>query len=221
MVQWEISIHAPRVGSDSPADLLKYYKRHFNPRSPCGERPPRLATPGTPSNFNPRSPCGERPGTTGQTRTVWRFQSTLPVWGATNAQGTITRADLFQSTLPVWGATLSRLEALEARLFQSTLPVWGATLVSNPHPGQTIISIHAPRVGSDRCRSAACRWCGNFNPRSPCGERPRHRETTYDDEGFQSTLPVWGATFNWFYWERDGKISIHAPRVGSDRLVRL
>ena len=59
----------------------------------------------------------------------------------------------------------------------------------------TAISIHAPRVGSD-----------------PTFDINR---TVFP--AFQSTLPVWGATFVpnrlvWQHW-----ISIHAPRVGSDR----
>ena len=67
----------------------------------------------------------------------------------------------------VW-ADLPRLPAR----FQSTLPVWGAT------QGRTLagvlldISIHAPRVGSDGTRPSGCPPPeGNFNPRSPCGER--------------------------------------------------
>ena len=84
---------------------------------------------------------------------------------------------------------------MKIKLFQSTLPVWGATLEKSPlfqkisdfnprspcgerpgsHQGEVIpmvISIHAPRVGSDlrRCGRRSIRR--NFNPRSPCGERP-------------------------------------------------
>ena len=33
---------------------------------------------------------------------------------------------------------------------------------------------------------------------------------------FQSTLPVWGATHPWHYYSTMQKVSIHAPRVGSD-----
>ena len=35
---------------------------------------------------------------------------------------------------------------------------------------------------------------GNFNPRSPCGERPEVVLDGLSDSTFQSTLPVWGAT---------------------------
>ena len=34
------------------------------------------------------------------------------------------------------------------------------------------ISIHAPRVGSDKKDSVLLHWLCDFNPRSPCGERP-------------------------------------------------
>ena len=56
-----ISIHAPRVGSDGTGGADGGGVRHFNPRSPCGERLARSQTKGIFS----------------------KFQSTLPVWGAT------------------------------------------------------------------------------------------------------------------------------------------
>ena len=73
--------------------------------------------------------------------------------------------------------------------------MWGATQGNNHENAYSIISIHAPRVGSDPT-IPFCLWV------SPI---------------FQSTLPVWGAT-----WIDGSKfvmagISIHAPRVGSDK----
>ena len=79
------------------------------------------------------------------------------------------------------------------------------------------ISIHAPRAGSDVCRKNPCSDSKNFNPRSPCGERPwrqwkssrfnyfNPRSPCGERRGggyaavrpintFQSTLPVRGAT---------------------------
>ena len=126
-----------------------------------------------------------------------------------------------------------------------------------------IISIHAPRTGSDRkwcttllwgwsfqstlpARGAtrtACkhfRYVGNFNPRSPHGERlpavlrPQyshaisiHAPRTGSDVCgvfylfvahaiFQSTLPARGATFVTSDNSPFAIISIHAPRTGSD-----
>ena len=58
--------------------------------------------------------------------------------------------------------------------------------------------------------------CQNFNPRSPCGERPSGRGGICPRNEFQSTLPVRGATQIWLSGNRKHDISIHAPRAGSD-----
>ena len=78
------------------------------------------------------------------------------------------------------------------------------------------ISIHAPRVGSDFFYQRATVSAINFNPRSPCGER--HLDIIHGllTDTFQSTLPVWGATFSSKQHTSSSNISIHAPRVGSD-----
>ena len=81
--QQPISIHAPRTGSDHFRHALQADQRHFNPRSPHGERLPtsnvhhflpfisihaprtgsdgqRGRKPSAQPHFNPRSPHGER-----------------------------------------------------------------------------------------------------------------------------------------------------------------
>ena len=77
-----------------------------------------------------------------------------------------------------------------------------------------------------------------FNPRSPCGERHDEASDKLKNIEFQSTLPVWGATYEYKLFRvfrkfqstlpvwgatcaaccprRIRTISIHAPRVGSD-----
>ena len=79
-----------------------------------------------------------------------------------------------------------------------------------------LISIHAPRVGSDylalRERLSA----------SISIHAPRVGSDTFVlcigkyRDGFQSTLPVWGATVLLTGYNHLVAISIHAPRVGSD-----
>ena len=86
-----------------------------------------------------------------------------------------------------------------ALTFQSTLPVWGATRRAVPIIPPLLISIHAPRVGSDEDLDAMTPEERNFNPRSPCGERPGLRGVVHFQLG----------------------ISIHAPRVGSDSATNL
>ncbi len=80
------------------------------------------------------------------------------------------------------------------------------------------ISIHAPRVGSDLDTQTITASDVYFNPRSPCGERPVKSSYCPRCYAFQSTLPVWGATEDPQYLAAIRKISIHAPRVGSDNV---
>ena len=102
-------------------------------------------------------------------------------------------------------------------VFQSTLPVWGATAGKPRYKCALRISIHAPRVGSDTWGIAPFQvLCVYFNPRSPCGERRLSRLRPSKSRLFQSTLPVWGATFRHCTPHILLSISIHAPRVGSD-----
>ena len=258
----QISIHAPRTGSDFISFSSHLREGYFNPRSPHGERRrarlnPRLSSP---------------------------FQSTLPARGATSlgqigAQGgeisihaprtgsdehghktadgqpisihaPRTGSDAhappsapagypFQSTLPARGATAMCAMLQVPPLFQSTLPARGATWTC--------------------CRSSAAQT--HFNPRSPHGERPieginwagigefqstlpargatplrtstgralvfqstlpargatdRKAPSTSTRPLFQSTLPARGATEQREEANRRARISIHAPRTGSD-----
>ena len=78
-----ISIHAPRVGSDGQRRQPHQRLRHFNPRSPRGERRKADVHRHEQSDFNPRSPRGERLCTPDISLPLFIFQSTLPAWGAT------------------------------------------------------------------------------------------------------------------------------------------
>ena len=107
-------------------------------------------------------------------------------------------------------------EILPKISFQSTLPARGATFAQNFENNQTLISIHAPREGSDALIGTMRAVLPNFNPRSPRGERLLSALFLVIQCEFQSTLPARGATpdgnYNFvMYW-----ISIHAPREGSD-----
>ena len=80
----------------------------------------------------------------------WRFQSTLPVRGATTLDEQAQILVEFQSTLPVRGATCLYTSTTRSGRFQSTLPVRGATGPPQIPPAPPPISIHAPREGSDK-----------------------------------------------------------------------
>ena len=61
MRRMDISIHAPREGSDFVVLLVMVIDKYFNPRSPRGERLFTVLRLILGRNFNPRSPRGERP----------------------------------------------------------------------------------------------------------------------------------------------------------------
>ena len=147
------------------------------------------------------------------------FQSMLPVRGAPgDSEGIYLDVYLFQSTLPARGATVRLLlpgppgdnfnprsprgerrfvgteDQWLASLFQSTLPMRGATQGVGGVWGLLLISIHAPREGSD-----SFVWLFRFRSSIFQSTLPVRGATGALASGigalqFQSTLPVRGAT---------------------------
>ena len=129
------------------------------------------------------------------------------------------------------------------RIFQSTLPARGATHFLFPPLVMVSISIHAPRTGSDYVGGQYYITYGNFNPRSPHGERRgnrRHHQAWGGNFNPRSphgerlpALSSSGSTPNFNPRSPHGErheilvccatavsISIHAPRTGSDAPFR-
>ena len=172
---YQISIHAPRMGSDmkvtSPSDLMQIFQstlpgwgatrpsssscqssKYFNPRSPDGERPTWCArAPTARTNFNPRSPDGERRGVRHAPGVVANFNPRSPDGERPSRLGEHHRHAFISIHAPRMGSDRkgNRLRSRHSK-FQSTLPGWGATGVLFEH-----IQAH-----------------NHFNPRSPDGERP-------------------------------------------------
>ena len=146
----QISIHAPRTGSDFLVTGTPC-QSYFNPRSPHGERPsPAAGSAGARSHFNPRSPHGERHRGFIMRRIRECISIHAPRTGSDSCPfRACPRLDLFQSTLPARGATPSSGGEFRGGAFQSTLPARGATVLSFPLVLLCVISIHAPRTGSD------------------------------------------------------------------------
>ena len=189
----------------------------FNPRSPWGERQPRLRKVSIQAEFQSTLPVG---GATAGLDILWRccgFQSTLPVGGATTCKPDLYPWRLISIHAPRGGSDMGdAISSGSASEFQSTLPVGGATAAGPTHRPERTISIHAPRGGSDCSMVAKVIGFKNFNPRSPWGERRRNASTADSIGLFQSTLPVGGATFVRVVCGCILQISIHAPRGGSD-----
>ena len=213
-----ISIHAPRVGCDTPSRCLRVRVKYFNPRTPRGVRPYSAVD----STFTAA------------------FQSTHPAWGATSCGNFSVSSSTFQSTHPAWGATQAVLQDAKLRAISIHAPRVGCDAAFSVLFNCTVaISIHAPRVGCDRQACDVHHVIFNFNPRTPRGVRPCRDLFPKRKQLFQSTHPAWGATAFYFlitveFWgfqsthpawgaTDDGAlvhlqydISIHAPRVGCD-----
>ncbi len=141
----------PVRGATSGRRACRAVRADFNPRPPCGERPPCWAgcsakdpisihAPRAGSDrrvqktlqnltyFNPRPPCGERRQAVKTPALQAGFQSTPPVRGATRS----------------WSAPYSTT-------FHISIHAPRAGSDQNPCEGLSVkaISIHAPRAGSD------------------------------------------------------------------------
>ena len=192
------------------------FKRYFNPRSPHGERHVCRASSPANVNFNPRSPHGERLELVPISAAKPDFNPRSPHGERPYCLYHLALSSLFQSTLPARGATSGVVD-----------PILNGR-----------ISIHAPRRGSDATNHGSCfpssfqstlpargaTWYrdatrtdeGDFNPRSPHGERHCKAPRLSPRGTFQSTLPARGATPRRVAGNRIVSISIHAPRTGSD-----
>ena len=170
----EISIHAPRTGSDRQSAFDFHFIHHFNPRSPHGERLCRRDPPKYLQDISIHAPrTGSDGNRDGFRPCAYGFQSTLPARGATVlAGGARDSSGDFNPRSPHGERRAEILRRKSPMRFQSTLPARGATT----------------------SRPATKTSTSNFNPRSPHGERPGAYFTTAELID----------------------ISIHAPRTGSD-----
>ena len=112
--------------------------------------------------------------------------------------GRVLSADFLISIhAPLAGSDTIRLKTTTLPpKFQSTLPSRGATRSALGYPVQHGISIHAPLAGSDSSDTWNVFIDGDFNPRSPRGERLFLHHNMVINLQFQSTLPSRGATRN-------------------------
>ena len=146
-------------------------------------------------HFNPRSPHGERR----QTR-----------------ERAVAKKD-FNPRSPHGERQAAERLGLKLKKFQSTLPARGATGLSEAYQRMEAISIHAPRTGSDsywRCSAVCGLVFQSTLPARGATNQQQHRRN--ERHPFQSTLPARGATHIIIIFCHIQRISIHAPRTGSD-----
>ena len=147
----------------------------------------------------------------------------------------------FQSTLPGWGATGWLRSSLPLVIISIHAPRMGSDGRPECHNAIKFISIHAPRMGSDPSRKPNRDRATQISIHAPrMGSDAQVALEGIEIVAFQSTLPGWGATLpfragctmglNFNPRSPDGErpergvtgvahgdISIHAPRMGSDR----
>ena len=169
--------------------------RHFNPRSPHGERR-FLNQAGQPGGkFQPTLPARGATDTTFFGVCPTSFQPTLPARGATHKASASKPCRAFQPTLPARGATRRRRCSRQPGRFQPTLPARGATTLHHPHQ----------------------RHVRHFNPRSPHGERPIRAYPHGTTCPISTHAPRTGSDGTSIPSKILMRISTHAPRTGSDR----
>ena len=215
---YQISIHAPREGSDPALGLPSYRLLNFYPRSPRGERPSGTSALHGTLEFLSTLPAR---GATGDKRVYFQKRPIsihAPREGSDVMFGTATRRFYrFLSTLPARGATDPPNDAGYIEIFLSTLPARGATLRMWWIWRKNSISIHAPREGSDHGTPPTPPRRATFLSTLPARGATSCAVNVYPHGGFLSTLPARGAT--WELSDRERQIvaiSIHAPREGSD-----
>ena len=192
-----ISIHAPRMGSDNPACWSLGWRWIFQSTLPGWGATWTGPRPKPPDYyFNPRSPDGERPSPPGISPKPERFQSTLPGWGATVEIRTIlTQIRYFNPRSPD-GERPERISmSAISRDFNPRSPDGERRGLWPDADGSGGISIHAPRMGSDRLaqiRAGAPVGISIHAPRM--GSDGPLTDTYSGVSSFQSTLPGWGAT---------------------------
>ena len=103
--------------------------------------------------------------------------------------------------------------------FQSTLSSRRATTIETITVGSETISIHALLAESDIMSAITVVAAGNFNPRSPRGERPCLTPSFVHNFTFQSTLSSRRATSIRGTVCRGPAISIHALLAESDNFL--
>ena len=203
----DISIHAPRKGSDGTSLMLARPLWYFYPRSPRGERPKAWQRRSASScNFYPRSPRGERRCSLVADVIGIPFLSTLPARGATAACKKLERVQPISihapregsdvpTTLPARGATGHSAPDVAPAAFLSTLPARGATLLITDiaFPPVEFLST-LPARGATSAPPKRGNSKSYFYPRSPRGERRRSRRWRGSKAKFLSTLPARGAT---------------------------
>ena len=199
LIQFVISIHAPRAGRDERRSTTRHNQVISIHAPRAGRDDSRLSAARGVLDFNPRAPCGARQKEVTQLIASVTFQSTRPVRGATanrnqhDCQEThfnprapcgarrllhtcyISSNQYFNPRAPC-GARLQRFsQCIFVLYFNPRAPCGARHGAFDGGKRGEGISIHAPRAGRDLSSGAVTCIATYFNPRAPCGARPYFR----------------------------------------------
>ena len=146
-------------------------------------------------DFNPRTPCGVRPVSWTEEYIGKDFNPRTPCGVRRDVSYEVDRSGIsIHAPLAGCDSMSPRAAASPSPSFQSTHPLRGAT--------RHVRGLHAHR--------------SDFNPRTPCGVRPKEGCNMPSRILFQSTHPLRGATSCNCGRGSAISISIHAPLAGCD-----
>ena len=78
------------------------------------------------------------------------------------------------------------------------------------------ISTHAPLAGRDKFSVALLPTARNFNPRAPCGARPKEAKDLFEEVKISTHAPLAGRDSDGVTVYTVQYISTHAPLAGRD-----
>ena len=167
--------------------------------------------------FFRRAPCGARLPSSCSASGARSFQSTRPLRGATAVvRPAWPRYCHFNPRTPCGVRRDVDQCSFGFDIISIHAPLAGRDKDGAQQQGRQDISIHAPLAGRDLCAMALRAGASYFNPRAPCGVRPRSVPSTAAGRHFQSTHPLRGATQTGRRIAGMTQISIHAPLAGRD-----
>ena len=155
-MQFRISIHAPRVGSDESLRFLRQANQSFLSTLPAWGATVYISVVGYSYYISIHAPRVGSDVWQGWRRQWRRISIHAPRVGSDSLTGFYPNPeDQFLSTLPAWGATLTDDVSSGGKIISIHAPRVGSDI---PHFAVENrldnISIHAPRVGSDRIQDA-------------------------------------------------------------------
>ena len=190
-----ISIHAPHAGRDQCVVGQKNARRNFNPRAPCGARPPK-----------------------GGTKVVTdRFQSTRPMRGATDRRPRTADRVSISIHAPHAGRDNLRMRSTVPNQHFNPRAPCGArrnscilSKISHHFNPRAPCGARRTPISSIRRRES------DFNPRAPCGARHKEMRGIINGLFISIHAPHAGRDARCKSNTHRINISIHAPHAGRD-----